>query len=268
MKPIFSTLYKLRMKLERKDFAINKRNFTDKVKTYLGLLRGYLCYAKGHVMHKGDYRPFILGVRVDFDIWPGAIITLIGKNDSKKVINPANRYFPTASSIGVSPPYDHMNPPTVNSTRVRLREGAKLILDQNTSILIGSYIAVGPNKTLSIGSETEINHGVMINTICGLEIGKNVMIANGAVIMDYDGHPVFSFGQDKQKDTYAGNAKPIKIEDNVWIGTRATILKGVTLGSGSIVAANSCVSFDVPSNSIVGGNPARVIKENHSWRKY
>ncbi len=59
---------------------------------------------------------------------------------------------------------------------------------------------------------------------------------------------------------------PIIIGDNVWVGTRAVILKGVTIGGGAIVAAGAVVTKDVPPRTIVGGNPAHVIRENASWK--
>jgi maltose O-acetyltransferase len=63
---------------------------------------------------------------------------------------------------------------------------------------------------------------------------------------------------------------PIKVEDNVWIGANATILPGVTIGKNSIVGAGAVVTKDVPENTIVGGNPAKVIrniteKDKHEW---
>ena len=61
--------------------------------------------------------------------------------------------------------------------------------------------------------------------------------------------------------------KTIVIEDNVWLGSRALILKGVTVGKGSIVAAGAVVTKDVPPNSIVAGNPAKIIKQNINWKE-
>lgn len=54
---------------------------------------------------------------------------------------------------------------------------------------------------------------------------------------------------------------PVKIGDNVWIGEKSTILKGVTIGNGSIVACNSVVTHDVEENTVVAGNPARLVKK-------
>jgi acetyltransferase-like isoleucine patch superfamily enzyme len=74
--------------------------------------------------------------------------------------------------------------------------------------------------------------------------------------MDADGH---------QLDDRPSIA-PVLIGDNVWIGARSTILKGVTIGDGAVVAACSLVSKDVAPRSLVGGNAARVIREDVDWR--
>lgn len=223
----------------------------------------------GRVKYEGDYRPLILGSNIDFDMWSGSAIVLVGENDESKIVDPANENFPTASQIGTSPHFNHMNPSMAHPTRLRIKNGAKLILEPNTQILLGSYIAIAPNKELRIGAEARISHGVCINTWCGLSIGKNVIIGHQATIMDYDGHPIFFNNENNiQGDTYGGKSKPIIIEDNVWIGMKATILKGVKIGKGAIIGAHACVTTDIPSNSIAVGNPAKVVKENVVWKRY
>lgn len=62
------------------------------------------------------------------------------------------------------------------------------------------------------------------------------------------------------------NAKPITIRNHVWLGENVMILKGVTIGEGAIVAASSLVLKDVPPHTLVAGSPAKVIKDNVSWK--
>ena len=87
-------------------------------------------------------------------------------------------------------------------------------------------------------------------------IGKNCAISWNCQILDDDFHRI---GDNL-------TAKPIIIEDKVWIGASATILKGVTIGKGSIIAANSVVTKDVPEFTLVGGNPAKIIRQEFEWQ--
>ena len=114
------------------------------------------------------------------------------------------------------------------------------------------------NSKIVIGD----NVGISGSTICAttsVTIGNNVLIGSGCLISDTDSHPI-----DWEDRLYDRNEKtrkaPIVIEDNVFIGARSIILKGVTMGEGAVVGAGSVVSKDVPPYSIVCGNPARVVK--------
>ena len=86
-------------------------------------------------------------------------------------------------------------------------------------------------------------------------------IAEGVVIRDSDSHPIIINDCPISPDVSA----PIVIEDHVWIGMRAIVLRGVTIGEGSIVAAGSVVSRNVPPHCLVSGVPAKVIATNVSW---
>ena len=81
------------------------------------------------------------------------------------------------------------------------------------------------------------------------------MFANSAYISDADWHGIYD------RAIPVGKTKPIILEENVWIGDRAVVGKGVTIGKNSIVAAGAVVVKDVPENVVVGGNPAKIIKE-------
>lgn len=110
------------------------------------------------------------------------------------------------------------------------------------------------------GTDTKVGRNVFINQNCtfydlgGLDIGDDVMIGPNVSLIT-SGHPL-----DPAQRRAAVTAKPIVIERNVWIATGAIVIGGVTIGENAVVAAGSVVTRDVPPNSLVGGNPARLIR--------
>lgn len=144
------------------------------------------------------------------------------------------------------------------STRIQIDRYSKLTVNGRFCVNEGSYIWVTHSGHLTLGGGF-INEGVTITCASEMHIGKGANIAREAVIRDYDGHYI--------EDVNYRTAKPVWIGDNVWIGYRAMILKGVTIGNGAIIAANAVVTKDVPANAIAAGNPARVIRENINWRE-
>lgn len=122
-----------------------------------------------------------------------------------------------------------------------------------------SFLLIPPFYTTG-GVDIRVGRNVFVNQNCtfydlgGLDIADDVMIGPNVSIIT-SGHPVEPF----QWRTLVV-AKPIVIERNVWIGAGATIIGGVTVGESSVVAAGSVVTKDVPANTLVGGNPARVIR--------
>ncbi|BAU54900.1 Maltose O-acetyltransferase [Mucilaginibacter gotjawali] len=116
-----------------------------------------------------------------------------------------------------------------------------------------TQISAGPRATIEVGENTFINTGTIITSRKHIQIGKNCQIANQVIMMDDDFHDVTVRESKSGKDN-------IIIGDNVWIATRAVILKGVTIGEGAVVAAGSVVTKDVPAYTLVGGVPAKFIK--------
>jgi len=116
---------------------------------------------------------------------------------------------------------------------------------------------------IEIGSNTSMT-GVSISIRTSLSIGNWVQIGPGACIWDNDGHPLTSELR-RDKDHQSIKRAPIVIEDDVFIGARAMILKGVTIGRGAIVGAAAIVTKDVKPGDIVAGNPARVIGSVQSF---
>ena len=89
-----------------------------------------------------------------------------------------------------------------------------------------------------------------------ITIGDLCVFGEQVIIRDDDGHTL--------DDT--PRTAPITIGNNVWVGARAMILKGVTIGDGAVVAAGSVVTKDVPGGTLVGGVPARVIRKDVTWK--
>lgn len=115
---------------------------------------------------------------------------------------------------------------------------------------VGSLIKIGNNVGIS---------GSTINATTSITIGDNVLIGSGCIITDTDSHPLHYEDRNANRNELTAKA-PIVIEDNCFIGARSIILKGVTIGEGSVVGAGSVVSKDVPPHCIVCGNPARIVK--------
>jgi len=117
-----------------------------------------------------------------------------------------------------------------------------------------------PDPELIIGDDTFIGHQCGFNVATSIRIGNHCLLATGVRIYDFDGHPYEADRRRANEPFPPENSRPVVIGDDVWIGSEVVILKGVTIGPRSIVAAASVVASDVPPDTIVGGNPARVLK--------
>lgn len=104
-----------------------------------------------------------------------------------------------------------------------------------------------------IGSNSVVNFGCYLDNRRGIKIGNNVGIAHGTKI--------YTLGHDIDSPMFETKGAPVVIEDNVFIFSNAMIMPGVTIGDGAIVLPGSIVTKDVPARKIVGGNPAKVIRD-------
>lgn len=138
---------------------------------------------------------------------------------------------------------------------------ARLIVGRNasfrsspTSNLIGinrpCILSVHDKGVLSIGNNVGMS-GAVIGCFSSITIGDRVRIGANVTITDGDWH---------QGDPRAGAPRPVIIHDDVWIGTGATILKGVEIGEGALIGAGSVVTKPVPAGGVAAGNPARLLK--------
>lgn len=111
---------------------------------------------------------------------------------------------------------------------------------------------------LIIGNNTLVNDGSTISVNKEVRIGNDVKIAFGCFIADSNGHPIDPTR--RHGSLIPEEVRPVLIEDNVWICSNCTVLKGVTIGKNSVISAGSVVVSDIPPNVVAGGNPAKVIK--------
>lgn len=156
---------------------------------------------------------------------------------------------------------------------------AKLIIGDNFTFSSGDGINplcrnIRGKIYLDQGAKIYIGNNVGISSACLwakelIEIGNYVNIGGDCIIMDTDAHNLnwdiragvaHDENGDKISDTSTAKSAPIKIGNNVLIGTRSIILKGVKIGDRAIIAAGSVVTKTIPSDCIAGGNPAKIIK--------
>lgn len=148
----------------------------------------------------------------------------------------------------------HYRFPYKKSGILSIWKNGKLTVQKECTFMAGCQITVHSGE-LKIGKAI-FNDDCKIGCTESITIGNNVWVGDNVHIHDSDGHSILES---------VTKTKPIKIEDNVWIGKCAVILKGVTIGEGAVVAAGAVVTKDVPAHSVVAGVPAKVIKTDIHW---
>lgn len=139
--------------------------------------------------------------------------------------------------------------------RLDMAQGSLFTVSGKVAISAGCSITLWQGAQLFVGDGTYLNPNCVLTVAQGIHIGSGCAIGWGVNILDNDHHRL-------------GNERwiaPVTIGDRVWIGAEAMILKGVTVGSGAVVAARSVVTHDVPAKALIAGNPARVLRENIDW---
>jgi acetyltransferase-like isoleucine patch superfamily enzyme len=145
-----------------------------------------------------------------------------------------------------------------------------IVIGKHVSCYAGCSFSVGENGSCVIGDFTLLN-GALIMAEEKIDIGSHCLVSWNVGIADSDFHPLEPAQRLIDAQALAPYFKdrpprpklktgPVIIGDNVWIGMNATILKGVTIGENSVVAAGSVVTKSVPANTVVAGNPAVAVK--------
>lgn len=130
-------------------------------------------------------------------------------------------------------------------------------IGSKAAILMGQHVQMAGVRTsgrkVSIGRSTVINQGCYLYTTGGIAIGENVSISSGVWLV--------TGTHDMNDPNFVDLYKPITIGNYAWIGIRATILGGVTIGEGAVVMAGAVVTHNVDPYMVVGGVPARVLAQ-------
>ena len=158
------------------------------------------------------------------------------------------------------------------TSRIRNERGqAARIQVGERSVIEGELFVFAKAGSISIGDYCFIGRESRIWSANSLKIGNRVLISHNVNIHDTNSHPLSAVSrhdefkgmvdQTQSMEKFDIPTGAVTIEDDVWIGFNAIVLKGVTIGRGAVVAAGSLVTKDVPPYTLVGGNPARIIRK-------
>lgn len=159
--------------------------------------------------------------------------------------------------------------PTAHFSLIDGSKKADIIVDDYVDVH-GTLMSQSHGK-ITIEKYSRICRNVEILCVESISIGNNVVIARECVVSDNNTHPVAPIYRHVWTINYQNlkselhlfkysSHKPITIKDNVWIGERCRVCKGVTIGKNCVIGANSIVTKDIPDNCIAVGNPAKVVK--------
>lgn len=170
---------------------------------------------------------------------------------------------------------------TARIKNVRIEFGRNIVFNQKTLITGKGLVIIGDRTSLGfvrggyffkgvcelqprnekskimIGQNVSTNNNLLIISASEVTIGDNTLIGEGVMMIDHDAHGIHP----DERRTSIGKVSPISIGENVWIGSRVTILPGTKIGNNSIIGAGAVIKGDFPANVIIAGNPAKVIRE-------
>jgi acetyltransferase-like isoleucine patch superfamily enzyme len=158
------------------------------------------------------------------------------------------------------------SPHVITRGFVFLDRGAKVYARRGYGrLILGKWVHLGANTalrchegTLSLGDKSNLARDISVNCYLDVEIGDSALIADGVYISDFDHR--FEDLTTAIKDQGITKSR-VRIERDVWLGTKVTVCRGVHIGEGTVVGANAVVTKDLPAFSVAVGVPARVIKD-------
>lgn len=142
-------------------------------------------------------------------------------------------------------------------SRVVMQPHSSLEVDEG-GVSYGCNVQIYQGGSVKIGEGLRANLGIKLICAKSIKIGRWVAIGHEVTIRDYHGHYLNGDGYQP--------AAEVEIGDHVWICEHSTIMPGVRIGSGAVIASHSLVNKDVPPNTLVAGIPARVIRSNVQWK--
>lgn len=183
----------------------------------------------------------------------------------KRIATALNRFYvrrfvaPQFDSLGAGLEVAHPRNLVIFGQNIHIGRYAQMIAAPDNCIRFTTW----PSKTLrngikggaiTMGDYCLISPGVRISSAQSIAIGDNVMFAANVYVSDSDWHGIYN------RIRPFRCTKPVVLENNVWLGERVIVNKGVTIGENSVIGAGSVVTKNIPANVIAAGNPARVIK--------
>jgi acetyltransferase-like isoleucine patch superfamily enzyme len=153
-------------------------------------------------------------------------------------------------------------------SQILLGDGLELRSWKRSNPLVPNHPVVFATRTaeavIRVGDHCAFT-GATLVAARRIEIGNRVLLGANVTITDTDFHALDA--QERDTNPAGGKNKPVKIEDDVFVGMNAVILKGVTIGRGAVIGANSVITGDVPADVVAAGNPSRVIRSVNIGRK-
>ena len=171
---------------------------------------------------------------------------IIIKDNTKRIV------FGGAPSLGL---------PSVSSGGIILGENAKLILNGGIYISQGTSLRIEEGASIEIGKNTYINGNCYLRSNSKITIGNDCLIGWNVLINTTDGHHLFIDGKESLC------SRSIVIGNHCWIGNNSCISKGTTMADNCILAQYSLLNKDFDPNHLLGGIPAKIIKNNVTWKK-
>lgn len=185
----------------------------------------------------------------------------------KRGLMTLNRFYvrrfiaPQFDSLGSLPEIAHPRHLSVFGNHIHLGNFAHIICASDSVVRLTTWKDKQGGGEIRIGDYCLISPGVRISSLRSIHIGDNAMLAANVVISDSDWHGIYN------RIRPFRCSKPVVLKNNVWLGERVIVTKGVTIGENAVIGAGSVVTRDIPDNVIAAGNPARVIKSINPQRR-